>query len=391
MAGRNRATTPPRPIAAGDVVAAYSIALAEWTAAQIIRVDAADARAAVLELDWSGPEPASVADLGDVSPLRLTHHSWGGALSYCNYEWVLPRSYKVIGALPLLHDEPSLGYSTGWRLGDQLARQRRWDGGVHTDPADPRVADYTGAEINDLLDLPDEPHTDIRILNVRGIESLDCGRLVRRFPNLAGLTLRGDLGLLSGAAALNELGSLQRIHIVDLFGMGRDDRLLPRGVPALESLLLYSVPAEYATAMRSTWRPEMPNGTHVDIRGARTPEWVAENRDNPLRHWDGRGHISGARFRKAVAQYKSTRRAVVAVLSGDPTGDRPARLVEIGRQYGEAFNTLDGRVPFIETEEREDLFAALDHIVDEAEAAHGPDLAWARESLESGVNAVRDW
>ncbi|MEU8797356.1 hypothetical protein [Spirillospora sp. NPDC048819] len=391
MTGRNRAAAPPRAIAPGDVVAAFSIALDEWTAAQIIRVDAADERAAVLELDWSGPEPASAADLGDVAPLRLTHHSWDGALSYCNYEWVLPRSYKVIGALPLLHDEPSRSYSTGWRLGDQLARQRRWDAGVRADAADPWTADYTGAEINDLLDRPDDPHTDIRSLKVGGVESLDCDRLVRRFPNLTDLTLRGELGLLSAAAALNELGSLQRIHIIDLFGMGRDDLLLPRNVPALEALLLYSVPAEYAAAMRSTWRPEMPNGTYVDVHNARTPDWVAENRNNPLRHWDGRAHISGARFKKAVAQYKSTRRAVMAVLSGDPGGDRPARLVEIGRQYGEAFNRLDDRTPFIETEEREDLFAALDHIVDEAEAAHGPGLAWARESLISGVEDVRDW
>lgn len=54
-------------------------------------------------------------------------------------------------------------------------------------------------------------------------------------------------------------------------------------------------------------------------------------------------------------------------------------------------NRLDGRTPFFETEEREDLFAALDHIVLEAEAVHGQDLAWARESLASGVEAVRDW
>ncbi|MFG2085199.1 hypothetical protein [Spirillospora sp. NPDC048824] len=395
MTGRNRASAPPRPIAPGDVVAAFSIALAEWTAAQIICVDAADEVAAVLELDWSGPEPSSVADLGDVSPLRLTHHSWNGVLSYCNYEWVLPRSYKVIGALPPLHDEPSCSYSTGWRLGDQLARQRRWDGGVRADPADPRAADHTGAEINDLLDGPDEPHPDIQILDVEGIESLDCERLVRRFPNLRILTLGGDLGLLSAAAALNGLESLQRIEIVDLFGMGRDDRLLPRSVPALEALILHGVPAEYATAMRSTWRPEIPNGTYIQISGARKPDWVAENRNNPLRDWDGRGHISSGRFKKAVAHYKSTRRAVMEVLSSDPgpdpDGDGPARLVEIGRRYGEAFNRLDGRAPFIETEEREELFAALDRIVDEAEAAHGADLAWARVSLESGVESVRDW
>ncbi|GGV39368.1 hypothetical protein GCM10010182_74710 [Actinomadura cremea] len=86
MAAKSR-SAPPRPIAAGDVVAAFSVEPGEWTAAQIVRIDAEGRKAAVLELDWSGPEPMPVAELGDVSPLRLTHHSWNGSLSYCNHEW----------------------------------------------------------------------------------------------------------------------------------------------------------------------------------------------------------------------------------------------------------------------------------------------------------------
>lgn len=389
MAAKTKAA-PPRSIAPGDVVAAFSAELGEWTAAQIVHLDAGTQMASVLELAWSGPEPASVADLGDVSALRLTHHSWNGSLSHCNYEWVLPRSYKVIGALPLLHDKPSNGFSSGWRLGDQLARQRRWDRGVRDDPADPRTQEHTGAEMNRILEAPTAPRPDIRNVHVRNIESLDCDRLVRRFPRLTHLTLSGDLGLLSSAASLNALTSLKRIRITDLFGMGKEDRLLPRCLPALEALLLDGVPAEYAAATRPTWRPEIPNGTYVDIRGARKPEWVAENRNNPLRDWDGRAGISGARFKKAVAQYKATRRAVMTALS-DGTADRPTRLVEIGREYGEAFNRLDGRTPFIETVEREELFDALHQIADEAESAHGPDLPWVRESLVSGLESVRDW
>ncbi|WP_119726666.1 hypothetical protein [Thermomonospora amylolytica] len=388
--GRRAPAVPPRPIAPGDLVAAFSDALGEWTAAQIIRLDPVNETAGVLELDWSGPEPGSVADLGDVSPLRLTHHSWNGTLSYHDCPWVLPRSHKVIGALPLLHDRPSNAYGA-WRLGDQLARQRRWDGGVRQDPAEPWRAEYTGAEIDRLLAEPAAPRPDIRELHVRGVTSLDCGRLVERFPHLTDLHLHGDLGLLTAAERLNELTSLRSLHIVDLFGMSGDDRLLPHRVPALETLCLSGVPAEYATAMRSAWRPEIPNGTYVEIRRARTPEWVAENRDNPLRDWDGRANISRAAYGKAVAQYKATRRAVMAVLSDDPADDRVARLAEIGREYGEAFNRLDRRTGFIETVEREELFDALDHIVQEAEDALGLDLTWARDSLASGADSVRDW
>jgi hypothetical protein len=68
-----------------------------------------------------------------------------------------------------------------------------------------------------------------------------------------------------------------------------------------------------------------------------------------------------------------------------------SRLVRIGCQYAEAFNRLDGRAPFIETEEREELFAALDLIIGDAEAKTGKILAAARQSLIDGVESARGW
>jgi hypothetical protein len=121
---RQRETSPPRPITPGDVVAAYSEELSEWTAAQVTDLDLAWRTAGVLELDWSGSEP-SVEDLDELAPLRLTHHAHNGRLSHCNYEWLLPRSYKVLGNVPLLHDRKSNSYSSGWHIGDQLSRHRR--------------------------------------------------------------------------------------------------------------------------------------------------------------------------------------------------------------------------------------------------------------------------
>jgi hypothetical protein len=50
-----------------------------------------------------------------------------------------------------------------------------------------------------------------------------------------------------------------------------------------------------------------------------------------------------------------------------------------------------GRNPFIETEEREELFAALDTIVDDAEATSGKSFLSAREHLVAGVESARRW
>ncbi|MER7171274.1 hypothetical protein [Streptomyces mesophilus] len=383
-------TVPPRPLAVGDVVAAPARVLGEWTAAQIVRIDADTRTAAVLELDWSGPEPSSVGELGAVAPLRLSHHAWNGALSYCNHAWILPRSHKVIGSTALLHDAPSNSYASSWRLGDQLARQRRWDAGVREDPADAWTAEYTGAAVDEFLSRPAAPRPEVAHLTIRDIDALDCARLVKRFPGVTRLQLYGRLGLLTAAGELNRLTALRGIGISDLFGMTGEDVLRPRCVPQLESVDLYSVPAAYASAMRSTWRPEIPAGTYVSVLRSRKPEWVEENRNNPLRDWDGREHIGAATYRRAVSQYKATRKAVLQAAEG-PADVRPARMEEIGRAYGEAFNRLDRRSGFIETVEREELFEALDHIVQEAEAHHGPLPRAARDSLISGVEGVRDW
>ena len=81
----------------------------------------------------------------------------------------------------------------------------------------------------------------------------------------------------------------------------------------------------------------------------------------------------------------------MAALSADDGNAAASRLAQIGREYAEAFNKLDGRAPFIETEEREELFAALDLIIADVQATTEKDLAAARQSLINGVEATRDW
>ncbi|NUP49336.1 MAG: hypothetical protein HOW97_18810 [Catenulispora sp.] len=386
---------PPRRIAAGDIVAVFCEQLGAWTAAQITDVDTGSATAGVLDLDWFGPEPERVADLGDVQPLRLSHHSWAGQISHCNYDWVLPRGFKVIGSLPLFHEQRSNSYGGGWGVGQQLFLQRRWDEGLRDTWSDPHAMECSGADLNMLLEKTAEPDTDLRRLTVREIEALDGARLVARFPRLTSLSLSGALGTFSGAGRLNELSSLKRLSIRNLFGMGASDCLLPSHAVALESLELDSVPAEYAKAMGSAWRPEVAMGTYLDIRKPRKPEWVAENRDNPFREWDGDGHVPRGAYKKTLEYYKQTRDAVVAVLTGAPSGpsntEQASQLYEIGERYGEAFNALDVRYEFIETIEREHLFEVLDGIVAAVEAELGTELPWARESLAEGADSVRDW
>lgn len=390
MAARSL-SSPPRPIVVGDVVAAYSDALGAWTAGQITGINVDWKKVDVLDLDWSGPEPTSLLDLGDLTPLRLTHHSWKSELSHCHFNWVLPRSHKVIGKQPLLRTEDSNRYGSSWRLGLQLALQRSWDGGNHDSWVDPGTRTFNDEDFLHEVGGRPGPDGEVYDVTITVADTFDCSRLVAAYPGLKRLTLRGKLGTLTNAESLNRLTELQRLSISDLFGMTSMDRLTAERVPHLETLFLSSVPAEYATAMRATWRAEIPNGTDVDIHAPRKPDWVAENRDNPLRDWDGREHISTARFKKAVAQYKATRRAVLAELRAPERADQLSRLCSLGREYGEAFNKMDRRNPFIETVEREELFDALAGIVKIAEEGLGRDLTWAGEHLINGLDSIRNW
>lgn len=386
---RSGQNVPPRPLEIGDVVAGFSDLLGEWTAAQITGINPDWKCVGVLEFDWSGPEPPSVDDLAGVSPLVLTHHSWSGKLAHTNYEWLLPRGYEVVGNMPLVLDEPARAYSFGWKLGDQLSKQRRWSSGDRG--SDPRTLELDGPGLASALESDAAMNLDVLHLAVEGIESADCDRLADVFPNLTRLTLAGKLGQLTNAAALNRLYALRALFIDDLFGMSGADRVLPTQLPGLEALVIRSVPEDYAKATRARWRVEIPNGTYLEVTGARKPEWIEENRTNPLRDWDGRAHITPARYKKAVSQFRATKRELISVLEQTSADSTHARLAELGDQFARAFNKISGRSEFIETEEREELLLAVDAVFDEAQTGFAGDLRGERQAFFEAADKVREW
>ncbi|MFC5034507.1 PP2C family protein-serine/threonine phosphatase [Streptomyces sp. DSM 41987] len=204
--------TPPRPIAPGDVVAAFSEYLGEWTAAQITNLDPDHQLAGVLHLDWSGPEPVSVAELGEVVPLSRTRGFCTGQLAHCHYEWVLPRSYKVIGTLPLLHDQPAQSYAFGWGMGLDLAIERRRRQGDESKWSDPWAKSITGTELNESLAGPADPDVETRRAG-RGIADQAAAAAKVLHAEHGGdvhiATLMLSFDLATGRAGVIEAGSPQ--------------------------------------------------------------------------------------------------------------------------------------------------------------------------------------
>lgn len=375
-------TVPTPPLAVGDIVVTEHEHVGGWVAAQVTAVDPKHQTVALLDLDWSGPEPADVADLGAVQPLRLTHQAWRNELSHRIADWTLPPGHRTIGRLPPLAGTAQMW--SGWNLGDQLLRQRVWDAGDHSGLV---PGEWRGTPAD--FDQESAVQPTMRSLHMRGIGELDCARLVETFPGLRHLVLDGDLGVLTNAGALNGLTGLRQILLIDLFGMTAADVLDPDRLPDLEALELAGIPKEYAAATRARWRG-LDDRTELMVSRARTPEWLRENRDNPLRDWEGDELIRPAASRASLKQWRLTRRAVLEALEA-ADGRVAERLEQVGREYGEAFNALDERYGFIDTDVREELLLALAELVRQLEEDLGRSLPEAGEALVRGVDAVRKW
>jgi hypothetical protein len=298
----------------------------------------------IIDLDWSGPEPATVADLGDAVPLTGVSPVPGAPVQgvvETLYDWLLPRGYKVIGSLPVRASGSALQVGDGtWRVGVLLAT-RRWrdNGGTGTWP-DPRVISCPAAQLEGM---PAGPYQDVFSLEVTEIGSLDCARLADDFPDLTELSLSGYFGQLVNAAALNRLAKLRQFSVWHLIGMSAADTVLPSQARAMERIVLRDIPADYAAAMRTVWLRELTNGTSIDITGVRDPTWLS--------------------------RYDAVRRAVQGAMPD------PALLAVVSATLARDSGGMSGA----------ELREALELIVTFAEDQTGADLTAARASLTSGL------
>jgi len=97
-----------------------------FTALQWIRMTADHSE--IVELDWLGEAPPTLADLEDARPLVLSHHSWNGRIEHRLASPAAPPATMIaIGVLspPVL---PPPGTYGGWPDGwAQIVAQREWE------------------------------------------------------------------------------------------------------------------------------------------------------------------------------------------------------------------------------------------------------------------------
>lgn len=226
-------------------------------------------------------------------------------------------------------------------------------------------------------------------LMLRNVDDVDLEVISKYYPNLKWLTIVGKPGNVKNIQSLSKLQDLERLSMDDIFGFVSQDFPIYQSFPKLESLWLESIPEEAGKAIKKQYKGKVHE---LDVRKLRKPEWLAENLDNPLRHWDGSEFVTPTQAKKAFTIYRDCRRAVMGLVQEySETKDIKglnASLKEIAKDYILAFNKIDARTNFIETEEREDILYAFDKILSDTEALK--DVVNISE-LEDIMDELREW
>jgi len=219
--------------------------------------------------------------------------------------------------------------------------------------------------------------TDLRLTNIR---DLDLQSIPSKFPGLMRLVLAGKPGYIRNLAEISKLYDLEALTIDDLFGFSADDFPRPESFPELRHLWIESIPADAGKIIKKLYKGKIQD---LSVLKLRSDEWLHENLNNPLRHWDGSEFVSKSKYTKSVTLWKETRRRIIEE-TNHPDIDFSI-IKSIAIDYIEGFNKLDSRSQFIETEEREDIIHAFEQILDEVGYDKG------REEILQIMDEKRNW
>ena len=190
---------------------------------------------------------------------------------------------------------------------------------------------------------------------------------------------------------LGRLKNLQVLSLCDLFGFGIE---LLEGIaqmPELRDLDCESIPKDVGTEIKKQWKDKIDV---LSVTKMRDENWLKENMDNPLRHWDGSEFIPPAAYKKAFQCYKKTRKKMLEAVDKQ-------EILLIAQEYTEVFNKLNEKFEeFIETEERDDIFDAMKQLYEDCVAKRFDgeknaddkilDITW--DEIESVIEELReDW
>lgn len=228
-------------------------------------------------------------------------------------------------------------------------------------------------------------------LFLKDIAEIDAAEIVECFPDLEVLRMAGCPGVVKNIQMLGQLSKLQELSVRDLFGFGMEFMDGIAQMPELWELNCESIPKVVGTEIKKKWKGKIAVLSMIKLRDE---NWMKENIDNPLRHWDRDEFVPPAAYKKSLQCYKNTRKKLLEAASRE-------EILRIAQEYTEEFNKLNKKYQeFIESEERDDIFDAMKQLYEDCVVrrfadsengdGNGLDITW--EEIDKVIEELReDW
>ena len=196
----------------------------------------------------------------------------------------------------------------------------------------------------------------VKKLVLYDILEIDVTEAAKCFPNLKELRMKGCPGIVKNMKMLGRLEELQVLNLEELFGFGMEFLEGIGQIPMLRDLSCNSIPKDVGMEIKRQWKGRIDI---LSVTKLRDEDWLKENMDKPLRHWDGSEFVPSAACKKAFQCYKDTKRQLLEAVNRQ-------EILYIVQAYTKQFNRLNEKYEeFIETEEREDIFAAMKQLYED--------------------------
>ncbi|ASS37935.1 gliding motility protein [Mogibacterium pumilum] len=203
---------------------------------------------------------------------------------------------------------------------------------------------------------------ELNALHVTAVTKLDVDAIATVYPKLKELRLWGKPGKIINFGKLSKFSELEVLTTMDVFGFTAREVPRPDDLKKLYRLWMDSLPEDAAKEVKKLYKKRKDVGLDLWITKPRKEEWLAQNLDNPFRSWDGDENIPQGMAKKAATIYRKTRSAMVKLIA-DPDNDLIKEIETLVREYTVGFNKMDKRKNFIYTTERDEIFQALEKIL----------------------------
>jgi hypothetical protein len=203
---------------------------------------------------------------------------------------------------------------------------------------------------------------DLNALHMTAVTELDIDDIAGEYPKLKELRLWGKPGKIINFGKLTKFSELEVLTTMDVFGFTASEVPRPDDLKKLYRLWMDSLPEDAAKEVKKLYKKRKDEGLDLRITKPRKEEWLAQNLDNPFRSWDGDENIPQGIAKKASTIYRKTRSAMVKLIA-DPDTDLIKETETLVREYTVGFNKMDKRKNFIYTAERDEIFQALEDIL----------------------------